>query len=494
MAIMQSDVVAAEKAWAAKEPKDMAGDSVYFKHYRNVVSTIDFQAIAHRTDVEDISMSASISLNRRADAPKRLSVEGFRRVQTVPEIINLVDRESALLDQLMASHGSVTNARRVGDKVFNDYERVRLDLRNKKATLRAAVFREEYLNFFSISCPTTNHSDCTSTLLVDDTADIVDDVNDVSDPSLAGIEDDESDGVSDLTVLMAQGKVAVDDMNASNTRRRIQQGMSKKLIPPHTVVDKVPIPTSLKSDREGKVWMDGWPIAKIIGDKIEYRPWPFALAAAGSSPENVPNTAERSTAQDKAPARKAFFIPPAVGVGHSPKSNPTTLSAEELPIDKICAKDGGLPPFYVWLHDIQTGNLLAYVARSSDLSKKELDVFWPADFNVSGDAFSSRKTDATTWGPKYDAGGKDDKLLLNMTGWFPGGDNDDEWPSWTECRIPPTHSSCGRVMKSMPKHNRQRNSWPQIIICANVFASAWRVWRTRRTRFDPAMGGAAGRG
>lgn len=29
---------------------------------------------------------------------------------------------------------------------------------------------------------------------------------------------------------------------------------------------------------------------------------------------------------------------------------------------------------------------------------------------------------------------------------------------------------------------------------ANVCASAWRVWRTRRTRFDPAMGGAAGRG
>lgn len=253
MAIMQSDVVAAEKAWAAKEPKDMAGDSVYFKYYRNEVSTIDFQAIAHRTNVEDMSMSASISLKRRADAPKRLSVEGFRRVQTMPEITNLVDGEFALLDQLMASHGSVTNARRVGDKVFNDYERVRLDLRNKKATLRDAVFREEYLSFFSISCPTTDHSDCTSTLLVDDTADIVGDVNDVSDPSLAGIEDDERDGVSDLTVLMAQGKVAVDDMNASNTRRRIQQGMSKKLIPPHTVVDKVPIPTSLKSDREGEV-------------------------------------------------------------------------------------------------------------------------------------------------------------------------------------------------------------------------------------------------
>ncbi len=365
MAIMQSDVVAAEKAWAAKEPKDMAGDSVYFKYYRNEVSTIDFQAIAHRTNVEDMSMSASISLKRRADAPKRLSVEGFRRVQTMPEITNLVDGEFALLDQLMASHGSVTNARRVGDKVFNDYERVRFDLRNKKATLRAAVFREKYLSFFSISCPTTDHSDCTSTLLVDDTADIVDDVNDVSDPSLAGIEDDESDRVSDLTVLMAQGKVAVDDMSASITRRRIQQGMSKKLIPPHTVVDKVAILTSLKSDREGEVWMDGWPIAKIIGDKIKYRPWPFALAAAGSSPENVPNTAERSTAQDKAPAPKAFPIPPAEGVGHSPKSDPTTLSSTELPINKMCAKDRVLPPFYVWLNDTQAGNLLEYVAKIS---------------------------------------------------------------------------------------------------------------------------------
>ena len=29
------------------------------------------------------------------------------------------------------------------------------------------------------------------------------------------------------------------------------------------------LPTSLKSDREGEVWMDGWPIAKIIGDRVQ---------------------------------------------------------------------------------------------------------------------------------------------------------------------------------------------------------------------------------
>jgi len=38
------------------------------------------------------------------------------------------------------------------------------------------------------------------------------------------------------------------------------------------------LPTSLKSDREGEIWMDGRPIAKISGDKTGYRPWPFALA------------------------------------------------------------------------------------------------------------------------------------------------------------------------------------------------------------------------
>jgi len=114
--------------------------------------------------------------------------------------------------------------------------------------------------------------------------------------------------------------------------------------------------------REKFGWM-GWPIATITGDKTGYRPWLSAFAAAGSSSENVPNTAERSTAQDKAPARKAFFIPPAAGVGHSPKSDPTTLSSTELPINKMCAKDGGLPPFYVWLNDSKAGNLLEYVAK-----------------------------------------------------------------------------------------------------------------------------------
>lgn len=75
----------------------MDGDGVYWRSYRNQTSTVDFQAIAHRADAEDVSCLSSVALNRREDAPTALSVEGYRTVYNDTQVLAANKREIELL-------------------------------------------------------------------------------------------------------------------------------------------------------------------------------------------------------------------------------------------------------------------------------------------------------------------------------------------------------------------------------------------------------------
>lgn len=130
------------------------GVSVYWIHYRNEVSTVDFQAIAHKTNLEDVSMLSSISLDRRRDAPETPSAEGFHQVGKATEVIELQNRRSELLDTILTRYGSLKNAQQVDASLSTGYHRVWMDLRDTKARLHRAASEKESRGHFQTVCPT----------------------------------------------------------------------------------------------------------------------------------------------------------------------------------------------------------------------------------------------------------------------------------------------------------------------------------------------------
>ena len=135
-----------------------SGDYSYWKYYRSECSTIDYQAIAHSTDVEDVSILSSVSLNRKVDAPQRLSIEGHRKVALSPDLLALQEVETSLLDKLLVTHRSLKEAAKVKSAVFADYERTRIAVMNLRQRLKELEYRQEYKNFFLTPCPTSKLS------------------------------------------------------------------------------------------------------------------------------------------------------------------------------------------------------------------------------------------------------------------------------------------------------------------------------------------------
>lgn len=129
------------------------GEGVYWRSYRNQTSTVDFQAIAHRVDAEDVSMLSSISLNRRADAPTKLSEEGYRTVYNDPAVSAATTREIELLDSLLETYRTLDNAKRTDRDGFQRYDEARVKARVIRETLRGKLFQEEYRAHFNAPCP-----------------------------------------------------------------------------------------------------------------------------------------------------------------------------------------------------------------------------------------------------------------------------------------------------------------------------------------------------
>jgi hypothetical protein len=99
---------------------------------------------------------SSVALNRRPDAPKCLSAQGFRDIYKDSELQALIEKESNLLDDLLLHHGSLANARVNGGGTFDEYNKVRAAVKNCKARLMRLAYKQEHVAHFQKDCPTNN--------------------------------------------------------------------------------------------------------------------------------------------------------------------------------------------------------------------------------------------------------------------------------------------------------------------------------------------------
>ena len=118
-------------------------------YYRKECSTIHFQGNAQRKDLEDVSVLSSIRLNSNPNARKRISTEGFQRLQKDPELCILLEVKAQMLDAILSSHGSTQTARCGGDPDFAKYFECEGRHCRREASLLAPEFQNECRAFFA---------------------------------------------------------------------------------------------------------------------------------------------------------------------------------------------------------------------------------------------------------------------------------------------------------------------------------------------------------
>ena len=228
------------------------GDYSYWKYYRSECSTIDYQAIAHGAEIQDVSMLSSISLNRTVDAPQRLSIEGHQRVTPSPEFLALQEVETALLDRLLVAHKSLKEAAKVTSTVFADYERTRINVKSLRKKLREAEYRQEYKNFFLTPYPTSKPSQTSDDFI--DPAGAQGLANPAAEPPSADyplhtstptqppLDANDQFRPDDMEAIFS----SADDVNKNgsgvilDSHRRMQLGMDKVVKMNTTMVDDIP--------------------------------------------------------------------------------------------------------------------------------------------------------------------------------------------------------------------------------------------------------------
>jgi hypothetical protein len=98
-------------------------DTTYWSHYRNEISTFDFQAILHGVQAEDMTMHSSLTLGSAvANAPRRLSKKGYEGMFRDSHLEALREKSLDMLDAVLEAHGSTANAQRTGSADYNVYK------------------------------------------------------------------------------------------------------------------------------------------------------------------------------------------------------------------------------------------------------------------------------------------------------------------------------------------------------------------------------------
>ena len=96
----------------------------------------------------------SISLNKKEDAPTRISDAGYADVLADPALTALDRAFSTIAANLCSEHGSIVAASRAHDPRFEEYRSVSIQRRVLKASLIRKRFKEEYAAFFTqAACP-----------------------------------------------------------------------------------------------------------------------------------------------------------------------------------------------------------------------------------------------------------------------------------------------------------------------------------------------------
>lgn len=124
-------------------------DSVYWQHYRNETSTVDYQGLRHGLDLQEVERMSSVFLTTgTANPPTTISNIGLARIYADPlfqERFNVM--ESARAD-LVRRHGSVRNAAKAEPEGYEAYARLRVSYHDRQAILKKAIFRKETQDYW----------------------------------------------------------------------------------------------------------------------------------------------------------------------------------------------------------------------------------------------------------------------------------------------------------------------------------------------------------
>jgi hypothetical protein len=96
----------------------------------------------------------SISINKKDDAPTRISDAGYEEALSDTNYIKLAAELATLQATLCAAHGSIAAASRASDANFEVYRSLYSRCLGLKKSLLQKKFKQEYRDFFSkAQCP-----------------------------------------------------------------------------------------------------------------------------------------------------------------------------------------------------------------------------------------------------------------------------------------------------------------------------------------------------
>jgi len=129
-------------------------NSEIYSHYLPRVTDVDLQALFRGTEPQDLRKMMSIGLNRKDNAPTRISNAGYADVLADPALAALTIAFSAMEATLRSEHGSAVAASRMHDPRFEEYKSLLDQRRRLRDSLIRKRFKEEYMAFFAqAACP-----------------------------------------------------------------------------------------------------------------------------------------------------------------------------------------------------------------------------------------------------------------------------------------------------------------------------------------------------
>jgi hypothetical protein len=129
-------------------------NSEIYSHYQPRVTDVDLQALFRGTEPQDLRKMMSIGLNRKDNAPTRISNAGYADVFADLALTALTISFSAMEVTLRSEHGSALAASRMHDPRFEEYKSLLDQRRRLWDSLIRKRFKEEYMAFFAqAACP-----------------------------------------------------------------------------------------------------------------------------------------------------------------------------------------------------------------------------------------------------------------------------------------------------------------------------------------------------
>lgn len=115
-------------------------------HYRSSTSTVDFQALRHKLDQEDVARLSSVFLNTSAanPPPKTISDAGLLEIQKDPELIAISTQLSKLHINILLRYDSLDVAKTEDPARYSQYDNLRKKHTAKIQYLKTKKFSAEY--------------------------------------------------------------------------------------------------------------------------------------------------------------------------------------------------------------------------------------------------------------------------------------------------------------------------------------------------------------